>query len=61
MRSTPRRIQHLLLTEERTGLQKESYAKFLHFINTTNYYRTERLYGILSSEGGAYFVDHCLG
>ena len=32
-------------------LQKEFYSKLLHFIDTTDHYRTERLYGILSSEG----------
>ncbi|KAH7925859.1 hypothetical protein BV22DRAFT_1064252 [Leucogyrophana mollusca] len=30
--------------------QASVYSKLLHFINTTNYYRPDRLYGLLSSE-----------
>ena len=31
---------------------RDSYSKLLHFIKSTHYYTIDRLYGLLSSEGG---------
>ena len=41
-------------------LEKEFHSKLLHFIDTTHHYRTERLYGILSSEGNILVRNHKL-
>jgi Vam6/Vps39-like protein vacuolar protein sorting-associated protein 39 len=37
-------------------LREEYHHKLLHFIDTTHHYRTERLYAIVSSEGGDVFL-----
>lgn len=33
------------------GLQDEMYSKLLHFIDTTNHFRIDWFYGVISSEG----------
>lgn len=35
-----------------TGLRKETYAKLLRFIDSTHYYQIDRLYALMSSQGG---------
>lgn len=39
-----------------TEKHKEAYGKLLHFIDTTNHYQPDRLYGLLPSDGMSPFL-----